>query len=274
MENKKTMNLLVSLNSNFVNPVRVMLTSLILNNTHCEITVYALHSELDGEDIKLLTDTAQRYGAAFIPYLVTGEHKEISKKSEFYPPEAFYRLFCTDYLPEEVSRVLYLDGDVIINGSLENLYNLSMTEGEKRYIFAAATDPFNFSKDIFFHKLHLGLPLDVEYINSGVMLMDLDYMREISASAEAAQQLIASTQLFRFADQDLINVLFHEKIMHIDSYMYNYSPVVNENRLFEFKYGSPVIIHFAGSVKPWEQSFPRHSIFGKVKELYEFYSVL
>jgi lipopolysaccharide biosynthesis glycosyltransferase len=188
-----------------------------------------------------------------------------------FPPEAFYRLLCTDYLPESVERVLYLDSDIIINGSLDELWGIDLTD----YMFAAAVDAHNLTKDLFFYKQRIGLPIDVEYVNSGVLLMNLGFMRAAGAIDEVIKQAPAYRLRLQYPDQDMINLLFHDYILHIDRHMYNNSPAFNDGRQRVFQHGCPVVIHFYGATKPWEPFYPTNGeIPQKVKKLYDFYAAL
>jgi lipopolysaccharide biosynthesis glycosyltransferase len=275
MEVKDVMNILTSINRAYVPRLNTLLHSLYRNNMRSGVNIHILHSELTAEDIGLLSDTAQRYGGALIPYLVSNEHKTISSISNQYPPEAFYRLLCTDYLPQDIRRVLYLDGDIIINGSLENLYNISMTQGKKRYLFAAATDPFNYTVFKLFHKQNLGLPADTRYVNTGVLLMDVGLMRESVSTASIIGQIPKYLPHLKLPDQDLLNVLFIEDIYHLDANMYNWCPSLNNSWIEDFRQDYPVIIHFAGPDKPWNLSFPTENHFSKkAKALYDYYASL
>jgi lipopolysaccharide biosynthesis glycosyltransferase len=271
---KTDMDILVSVNRRYEAPLRALLHSLYCNHSQCGITVHLLHSELTEEGITAFTGIAQKYGGSLVPYRVSEAHRKMSGTSKIFPPEIFYRLLAAEYIPESVRRVLYLDSDIIVNGSLESLFNISLTDGGKRYLFAAATDPNNFTVDSVFRKQKLGLPLDVEYVNSGVLLMDLALMRELGTTAEIIKQIPHYGETVELPDQDLLNVLFHRDILHVDPYMYNYFPASSRSRLSEFKAGYPAVIHYSG-IKPWIGVYPTHNEFTqKAKALYEYYASL
>jgi lipopolysaccharide biosynthesis glycosyltransferase len=269
------MNILLSIDRRYVLRLRALLHSLFLNHPRREVAVHLLHSELTEEDVGALADTARRYGGELIPYRVSAEHERASRISPKYPPEAFYRLLCADYLPETVRRALYLDGDVIVNGSLEALYNLNLTEGGKRHTFAAATDPFNYTVFKLFHKQSLGLPPEADYVNSGVLLMDVERLRETVSTSEILGQIPRYRQHLKLPDQDLLNVLFRDVILHIDPQRYNYCPSLSGSWMREFRPGYPAIVHFAGPDKPWDSAFPTQEPFAaQAKALYDSYAAL
>ncbi|MDR1735296.1 MAG: glycosyltransferase family 8 protein [Oscillospiraceae bacterium] len=269
------MNILVSIDRGYVTRLRAMIHSLYLNNAQSEITLHLLHSALTPEDIGALSDTARKYGGELAAYTVSDAHRQVSDITKKYPPEAFYRLLCADYLPKGIKRVLYLDGDIIVNGSLESLYGINLTQGGRRFMFAAATDPFNYTVFKLFHKQRLGLPIETEYVNTGVLLIDVEMLRETVSAEEITGKIPKYRAHLKLPDQDLFNVLFYKDVLHIDPNMYNYCPALSGGWMNEFRQGYPAIIHFAGPDKPWDTSFPTDNIFAqKAKALYDFYAAL
>jgi lipopolysaccharide biosynthesis glycosyltransferase len=275
MEMKDSMNILTSIDRAYVPRLNTMLHSLYINNPQNKISIHILHSELTDKDIGILSDTVQKYDGTLITYLVSNEHKKISDISNKYPSEASYWLFCTDYLPKNMKRSLYLDADIIVNGSLENLYNTDITKGEKHYMFAAAIDPFNYTVFKLFHKQNLGIPVETEYVNSGVLLMDIDLMRKSTSASEITSQIPKYLPHLKLPDQDLLNIIFIDDIYHIDANAYNWCPSLNNSWLQDFRQGNPVIIHFAGPNKPWDSTFSAENDFAKKsKVLYDYYASL
>lgn len=275
---KTLINILVSINRAYVPQLKTMLHSLYLNNLENEIKVHLLHSELDGEDIRVLTDTVQRYGGTLSPYLVNEEQRKTAAISDEFPPEAFYRLFCLDYLPGSIKRVLYLDSDLIVNGSLADLFNLKLTEGAgencRRYIFAAAADADSHTQRMVRHKQKLGFPPGLEYVNSGVLLMDLDAMGAYVTTAEIIAQIPNYRARLTYPDQDLLNLLFAQNICYLDRYVYNYVPISSSSWLTDLRQGCPAVIHFAGK-KPWDPHYLTNTQFRRsAKALYDFYASL
>ena len=84
------------------------------------------------------------------------------KTHDYISIPAYYRLKLPTLLPD-VQRVIYLDCDVIVNTTLQELFNIEM----ENFIVAGVKD---INKKI--------LRKNPEYINSGVVLMDLDNMRK------------------------------------------------------------------------------------------------
>ena len=122
------------------------------------------------------------------------------------------------FILKDEERVLWLDCDTIVNDDISDLFEINM-DG---YFYAGVMEPQK-SKDIF------------RYINSGVMLCNLELLRETQKEVELAYFL--NTYRFVWADQEVINLLCQGHIRTIDS-------EYNQNA-FTLQCVRPKIIHYA-----------------------------
>lgn len=249
------MNLLVTLNANYIPYLNVMLSSLIHSNPDCFFDVYLLHSSIAERDMVLTSKVLGDSGK-----LIMINADEISlmdaPTTSRYPKEIYYRIFAAKYLPDTLDRVLYLDPDLIVNGSLSELYHLPMNE----YYFAAASHTGLFMRKM--NELRLDMEDDSPYINSGVMLMNLKSLRE-SQNYEDVYRFIEKRKPFLILpDQDIISSLYGSKIYALDTYRYNmterlfrlHSPFEKELTLDWIRKHS-IIIHYCDRNKPWKDNY-------------------
>jgi lipopolysaccharide biosynthesis glycosyltransferase len=258
------------------------------NNKDCKAVVHVLHSALEEKDLSVLDKIIKSYGGELFSYKVDAscDSGTMVKKTRL-PKEAYYRLLCMDYLPNNLDRVLYLDCDIIVNGSLKTLYNADLTG----YMFAAADDyvevigkasePTRQQRAV----IDRYIPKACKYANSGVLLMNLEYLRKAVTTDEIIAMIEEFGDLLVFHDQDLLNYVFYEHILHVDYRLYNYFPVYYN--WGELTPGKPVIIHFAGVFKPWKDSYfnscepfveayknTTRRFVEQAKELYEKYAAM
>ena len=144
---------------------------------------------------------------------------------------------------QDESRILWLDCDTIVNEDISDLFDINM-DG---YYYAGVMEPQK-SKDIF------------RYINSGVLLCNLELLRETQKEVELAYFL--NTYRFVWADQEVINLLCQGHIRTIDS-------EYNQNA-FTIQCIRPKIIHYA-AVKDFKedwawQKYAKLDLFTEVKE--------
>lgn len=84
----------------------------------------------------------------------------------------YYRLLAPCFLPDRLTRILYLDPDILVINSLRPLWE---TDLEGRLFAAAAhTGKTNLANNI--NQVRLGT--DNKYYNSGVLLMNLEQGRK------------------------------------------------------------------------------------------------
>ena len=74
-----------------------------------------------------------------------------------------------------IKRILYLDVDLIVKESIDKLYNYNF---KKETVFVGCIDKV--SKDIELDRYtRLNIPMDKKYINSGVLLINVQNFRNI-----------------------------------------------------------------------------------------------
>jgi len=121
-----------------------------------------------------------------------------------YTIATFYRLFFQHILPDDVSQILYLDCDTIVNKSLTELFNINLGS----HFFAAVEDfcltPDHYCKDLL-------MPAGAPYCNAGVMLINMNKWREENALdlfVDTNQRLMNQPV---WVDQDLINATLFDR---------------------------------------------------------------
>lgn len=154
----------------------------------------------------------------------------------------FGRLLLPEILKNE-SKVLYLDSDTIINGNITDLYLTEIDE----YLFAGVVDEVGAKST--------KIPgVDYKkYINSGVLLMNLEFLRIDNYYDKILQVYSKYRECITWVDQCLINIYARDRIKLIDN-GYNrriYSSLITESAWDNCK--SSLILHFVGSVKPWDK---------------------
>ena len=222
------------------------------------MNLYCIHSELDEQDKECISsfNPSERIKYNFL---------EIDKElfSSFptvkrYPVEIYYRLFAFRLLPIDMERILYLDVDIIVKGSIDALYNMSFDN--KMLI---ATTHIN-KLMTFINKLRLGVfGKGYIYANSGVMLMNLPIMRETINENDIVKFIRRRKLLMTLYDQDVIFGLYGNKIGLVSSKIYNLSDreiklnnMMSKNKIdFQWVEKNNIIIHYIGKNKPWKKGY-------------------
>ena len=249
------LNLLVTLNEAYLPYLNTLLISIIRNNPSCRFTVYLLHTSVSQTAVVQTKKILGEHGN-LVMIEATDHGLDNAPTTEQFPREMYYRIFASKYLPGDVDRVLYLDPDIIVNGSLAELYNIPL-DG---YYFAAASHNGKVMR--FINGKRLDLKKECPYINSGVLLMNLDLLRKEQKYEDVFAYIEKKKSKLLLPDQDVISGLYGERILKLDTYIYNmtdrlyrYDRILGKRRSFEWFKDNSVIFHYCGKNKPWKKNY-------------------
>ncbi|MFI3296362.1 MAG: glycosyltransferase family 8 protein [bacterium] len=259
-------NILCATDNNYVQHCYIMLLSLFDKNSSHEIDVYILVSELTTESKKALNSISANPNHRVI--LI-----EVDEKLDYCPVRdgdhisiaAYYRILAPMLLPMQVNKILYLDVDIIICKDISELYNTDISN----YAIGAVLDNISYTGIVplyidtsisVYNRLNYSSSLG--YVNSGVLLMNIDYWREHKIMEECLTYIRKDPDRCLIHDQDAINYVLREqkKLLSIKynfqtGYLFrlnSFSPdVENElHKIIEEK--SFVILHYTYN-KPWSK---------------------
>lgn len=247
-------NILMSVNKKFLDHVEELIFSL-LHYSSRPLNIYLMYikDELKEEDLENIKIFVNNIGnGKIIPILFDAKSLEgmpvTDNEGDFFGMEAYSRLFCAYTVPEEVEKILYLDADMICTGDIAELYDLEF-DGK---IWIACEDGGIQENDL----IRLDLPLDYKYINSGMLLIDIKKIRENYPEKDMVKMIRENREVLIYPDQDFINKMFSKEIKIVDN---KYNLIAKGIRYKDLK-SKPLIIHYAGSTKPWNDDVSRFEI--------------
>lgn len=253
------MNILVSLDSNYIKQVKVMLTSFQIENHNEEFYVYVLNSKLTSGDIENIKRCADINRTKIFDIKVPDSMFTNVPITDRYPREMYFRIFAAKLLPDNLDRILYLDPDLVIINSLNEFYNMDL----KDMYYAGAT---HIGKPITkLNEVRLNMPPECEYINSGVLLMNLKALRREQNEEEVTEYIKKNSIRLYLPDQDVINGLYGDKIICVSEKKYNfgerdfiktkYLSINGEKIDMKWIVNNACIIHYYGRNKPWKEDY-------------------
>ncbi|MBR4473201.1 MAG: glycosyltransferase family 8 protein [Oscillospiraceae bacterium] len=243
------MNIFVAFNDGYALPTKVMLKSLILNNPG-PLVIYVFYSSLEQRSIDSVRELEDGESVFFRFRKVEDSFLDGIAIPPQFSKETYYRLLAHHLFNEDIEKVLWLDGDLIINGPLSDFYEQDFHG--KLYI---AVEDFN-SRFLHAKRVALKMPPDAAYINSGVMLFNLKDAQKTLNDEEIVQYLADNQDVLEYADQDVFNGLLHEHILIVDpehryNYFAEYITIKNRKSVCQ----NARVIHFCGERKPWKKDF-------------------
>ncbi|MGN0632893.1 MAG: glycosyltransferase family 8 protein [Oscillospiraceae bacterium] len=192
------MNVVYSSSDSYAPIAGVSMYSLLVNNACVEeLNIYLIDNHISGENKTKFCDMCSRFGRQlqFIPMDKLNELVDDGVDIGRWNISTFARLFEASLLPETVKKVIHIDCDTMILGSLEPLWEIDM-EGR---IVAGAYDRIGEK-----FKEELGLtPQDI-YINAGNILLDLDEIRK-QGMEQSFKSYIHEHSHLSFVDQAVLN---------------------------------------------------------------------
>jgi lipopolysaccharide biosynthesis glycosyltransferase len=236
-------------------PLAVTLRSITeTNRNHWPIEFWVFN---DGfcEELRKKVFNSLPEGSALILWLPV----ELKLFEQFSPGYAnlskltYVRFLAPRLLPPEISRILYLDVDLLILDDLEGLWQTDL-----------AGAPVGAVADLFLHTTFLakgldpqkeranhfrygrGLPSVEHYLNAGVLLIDLDRWRAESLSERAFDYLKQHPDTPHM-DQDALNAVLDKRWTPLPA-RWN---VQDHYRRIVPGEGGPGIVHFITRKKPW-----------------------
>lgn len=249
-------NIVIVANEAYIQHSAVMLCSLFETNKEKQFDIYLLTDGVKDEICTKLQSLCKSYNSRLFvkqPEIELGETLNINLKdlpTGQWSTMMYYKLFMPVMLPLECERCLFLDGDMIINDDIEGLYNW-IFDGA---IIAATED----IPDCIKIKEHLGLKPSDKYINSGVMVCDLNAWRKLESQSPIFE-FVKSVADIIINEQDVIAVYFKDKLTflpirwNMTTFYFMRVPKIFDKYLEELQEAKryPGIIHFAAPIKPW-----------------------
>ena len=249
--------ILVTLDQNYLPQLRVLLTSMRVNNPGEAVELYLMHSALSDAAIESIRREYATGGWRLFPVRVDGDLFRSAPVTTVYPREMYYRLLAPLCLPEDVARVLYLDPDILVINPIRPLWETDM----RGCLFAAAAHTGKTELANNLNRARLGTRH--KYYNSGVLLIDL----------AAGRREIVPEAIFKFAaenakslvlpDQDILNAMYGSRVLPLDDYIWNYDARNYSSYLMrssgrsdmDWVMAHTAILHFCGRAKPWNPGY-------------------
>ena len=160
---------------------------------------------------------------------------------DFFSSAVYYYRFFIPRLFPMYEKGVYIDSDTILLGDIGELFNTELAEDE---VVAAMVDPKVTVIPEFrdYVDRAVGVPHD-EYVNSGVMLMDLKKMRKMHYLSVMVDLIEKYNADLVAPDQDYLNIILQGKIKFLDP-CWNTEPSDNLPKNTE-------LVHFNLFNKPW-----------------------
>jgi lipopolysaccharide biosynthesis glycosyltransferase len=266
--------LLLCTNALYLQHAAVCLTSLLANNPDLffDIVIVArVTEELDEDKLRRSLVRFPNHLLSFRKFIPPAGRLLPLNPRAHYTLDNWTRLWVEEFFADDIGRVLYLDSDIVVVGSVASLWRTDLQGA-----LLGAVDIPGSDRGV----AHLGLCAEDGYFNSGVLLIDLEQWRRTRALDTALAYVEANPDLMtRDVDQEALNACFHGRRKRLQ-YKWNaiwlfFSESLSlplERAEIEFVRREARVIHFNGSSKPWSYfcDHPRKAEYEKYLRMTEW----
>ncbi len=239
-----------SSDDNYAAPLGVMFISLLENTANPErFSLFIIDGGISDVKKTALTHDIEKRGASLQFLNVNSDLYADFPTCAHISAPAYYRISIPELFDKSVSKVIYLDCDLIIKDDIQQLWETPLDDH-----FIAAIE--NISNSTYKKS---GLQQS-DYFNSGVMVLNLDLWRKHSIADQVREFKLAHPELICTNDQCALNGVFKGQWKRLplrwnqQSGLYrNSSQVQRFDTAGQWSTAvwSPGIIHYIGWSKPW-----------------------
>lgn len=256
METKCTIPVVFGMDRKYLLPSFVTMYSILKNSESCFKFILISADDI-ADEVKLLQgELEKRYLNFQLQFIkIDSNFFESCQIHNSHLSLAAYNRLLIPKIVTGYEKCIYLDCDIIVNGDLKELFDFDIGEN---YV-AGVKDCHVIQNNRVGHKKILGVDSLAEYINSGVLLLNLKKLHRDNMLEKFLQQ---AQEENLYEDQDVINKCCKGKIASIPLkynlfHFYLGKGITDLFELpyelsdFDFDWDNPVIVHMGDVYKPW-----------------------
>lgn len=250
------LNIAFGTDKNFLFGCAISIASILLKNPSLPLAFHIFTDTLDDDNRDKFNSLAKQYNTSITLYVVNCDWLKSLPSTKNWSYAIYFRFIATDYFYNQLDKIIYLDSDIVCNGSLQELSDLKIDD----YIIAAVTE----GESPWWEKCanRLETPaIKNGYFNSGFLLINLNNWHRSDITTKTMTMLSDPKIANRisYPDQDILNMLLPGHILFLDK---KYNTQFSLNYELKCKTGetyphpitdSTVFIHYIGPTKPWHE---------------------
>ncbi|MWN05762.1 glycosyltransferase family 8 protein [Gilliamella sp. Pas-s95] len=242
IESSQTTHIAFCFDDNYAMPAGIAMSSVVLNNPDKNLVFHLFANNVSNEKI-IRFNQLSKENVTIICYEISDDfsinpdtlvlHVSASTCLRFVVPQILNKI---------TSRVLYLDCDVLCTRNLNELINTDLTD---KYSAVVPDVDKTQEKQCAACDIPYG-----EYFNAGMIYINTDMWVQNNLT-EKAFSMINSGKVYKFADQDVLNILMQGKTVFLPQYFNKLTSLTVGGEEDSFIDKDNVIIHYVTGNKPW-----------------------
>ena len=247
MKENKQIPIFFTIDNQYAPYASCAITSIIENSSkEYEYKIYILHNGLNEKNIRRLSSLKKENFDIIFREMKEGmelitDRVENRLRCDYFTLTIYFRLFIADIF-EEYDKGIYIDSDIVVPGDISELYNYELGDN----LIGASTDNSIQGVPQLTKYVEQAVGVNrLQYINSGVLLMNLKKFRDVKFS----QKFLTLLNTYHFdsiaPDQDYLNAMCNGKILYLNE-EWDAMPAEGKEEL-----KNPKLIHYNLFQKPW-----------------------
>lgn len=268
---KNSIPVVLAANDKFAPHLDIMIRSVIANADKLrKYDIVVFHNDITQLNQNIISSASFGKSNISIRFICVAEHFDQSKffVDQHLSIETYYRLMILELMPD-YHKILYLDCDMVVEKDVAILFDMDLCGNAIaacRDIDVAGQVSLCTNDWEHYATKKLGLDSPFDYFQAGVLVLNLDALREITTSEQMMR--LAASEYWRCHDQDVMNIICHNSITYLPlqwNVLMNWEePTEGRSRMqiikaapktllseYEEARKNPYIVHFAGYQKPW-----------------------
>lgn len=250
------MNIILASDDNFVQHCCVTMVSILTHNK--DVNFYLLTEGLKKNNEAILLSNVEKYGGTLHFCKVSTEIVEsfpLPKEGASHITIAtYYRLLVCELLPQNIDKAIYMDCDIIVRGSLLDLWNYNIEDKAIGAVFQPQEEAVrNNSYELLEYSSEYG------YFNAGVLLINLKYWRSNNLTRTFLDYIKQNYSKLYQHDQDVLNAVLHNNVVALNN-TWNCTSLFFSKRSWTYPSfinyrnnpDNPTVVHFVSKPKCWD----------------------
>ena len=247
MATSEQINIAFAIDAKYTPHLETLIKSICYYNKN--VNFYVLHNDIPEEWFEGIQCKLEKMGNNLFSIHISDDiFKDYKTLEHISSSSSYYRLLIPKLINQ--ARVLYLDADIIVNGSLSDFYYSDLNGAP-----VGVVKDYGMGENFPFP--YLDASVSKKYFNSGVLLIDCVTWRNEGLVDTLLQTVEEYGDQVLYGDQCILNIVLREQAKYYsfteNAQVQYIEAIKNRHNIKSINLdATPTIIHYAAKHKPWD----------------------